>query len=137
MATSSGGGVTSRAAGGSGPRRWPRRVYDTGNEPDPRFTFANERTFLAWIRTSLALIAAGVSMEAFVENFPDGLREGIAVGLILTGMASALASYARWMNSESALRTGRPLPSPSMAPMLAGVMGLVALVIAIVVVIRA
>jgi putative membrane protein len=111
-------------------------VYSTGTEPDPRFTFANERTYLAWIRTSLALIAAGVSMEAFVEGFPDGLRECIAVGLIVAGMASAVTSFVRWMNSESALRTGRPLPSPEIAPVLALVMGLVALVLAVLVVIR-
>jgi putative membrane protein len=44
--------------------RFPRRVYEVGDEPDPRFTLANERTFLAWIRTALALIAAGVALEA-------------------------------------------------------------------------
>jgi hypothetical protein len=38
--------------------RFPRRVFADGAEPDPRFTLANERTFLAWIRTALALIAA-------------------------------------------------------------------------------
>jgi putative membrane protein len=137
MDTREGGAAPGHSAAVPGPRRWPRRVYSTGTEPDPRFTFANERTYLAWIRTSLALVAAGVSMEAFVEDFPDGLREGIALGLILTGMAAALTSFARWMNSESALRTGRPLPSPGIAPILALVMGLVALVLAVFVVIRA
>ena len=44
--------------------RFPRRVYEAGTEPDPRFTMANERTFLAWIRTALALIAGGVALEA-------------------------------------------------------------------------
>ncbi|WP_143342795.1 YidH family protein, partial [Crossiella equi] len=44
--------------------RWPERVYGVGEEPDPRFTLANERTFLAWIRTSLGLMAAGVAVEA-------------------------------------------------------------------------
>lgn len=67
--------------------RWPGRVYDSGHEPDPRFTLANERTFLAWTRTALALIAAGVSLAAFVEDFPRGLREAVAIALILTGMA--------------------------------------------------
>jgi hypothetical protein len=33
-------------------------------EPDYRFTFANERTFLAWIRTALALIAGGVAVAS-------------------------------------------------------------------------
>ena len=45
-------------------RRWPRQVYAVGNEPDPRFTFANERTFLAWIRTALGFLAAGVAIAA-------------------------------------------------------------------------
>ena len=45
-------------------RRWPRQVYAVGTEPDPRFTFANERTFLAWIRTALGFLAAGVAIAA-------------------------------------------------------------------------
>ena len=36
------------------------RWYEEGEEPDYRFTLANERTFLAWLRTALALIAGGV-----------------------------------------------------------------------------
>ena len=45
--------------------RFPGSVYGTGEEPDPRFSMANERTFLAWIRTSLAFIAGGVALETF------------------------------------------------------------------------
>ena len=45
-------------------RRFPRRVYGAGQEPDVRFSLANERTFLAWVRTSLALVAGGVALEA-------------------------------------------------------------------------
>lgn len=44
----------------SADKRWPRSVFGVGDEPDARFTFANERTFLAWIRTSLALLAGAV-----------------------------------------------------------------------------
>ncbi|MFB7860263.1 YidH family protein [Rhodococcus qingshengii] len=43
-------------------KRWPRWVYSIGEEPDYRFTFANERTFLAWIRAATALIAGGVAL---------------------------------------------------------------------------
>ena len=44
-------------------RRWPRWVYGTGDEPDYRFSLANERTLLAWLRTALALLAAGVAVD--------------------------------------------------------------------------
>jgi len=45
--------------------RFPRWVYGAGDEPDARFSLANERTFLAWIRTSLALLAGSIAVEAF------------------------------------------------------------------------
>lgn len=48
-------------------KRWPTSLYEIGEEPDPRFSFANERTFLAWIRTALALLAAAVAVDAFGE----------------------------------------------------------------------
>ncbi|HEY5846809.1 MAG TPA: DUF202 domain-containing protein, partial [Microlunatus sp.] len=45
-------------------RRWPRSVYGVGSEPDARFSLANERTFLAWIRTSLGFLAGGAGIAA-------------------------------------------------------------------------
>ena len=60
------------------PTRWPARVYGVGTEPDPRFTLANERTFLAWLRTSLALMAAGVGIAAVGINGRPILRDMIA-----------------------------------------------------------
>ena len=45
-------------------RRFPRSVFDGGEDPDPRFSLANERTFLAWLRTGLALVVAGLAVEA-------------------------------------------------------------------------
>ena len=44
----------------AGQRRWPAWVYGVGDDPDPRFSLANERTFLAWIRTGLAFVTAGL-----------------------------------------------------------------------------
>jgi putative membrane protein len=100
-------------------RRWPSRVFDVGEEPDPRFTFANERTFLAWIRTSVALLAAGIALDAFVEDVPAGPRRACAGILIVLGIVCSVAAYRRWMTSERALRLGQPLPPPALAPVLA------------------
>ena len=90
--------------------RHPRSVYDLGAEPDPRFTFANERTFLAWIRTALALMAAGVALDSLASALPETPRRWVAAGLILAGVAGCGLAWLRWMANERALRESRPLP---------------------------
>ncbi|MGL3805243.1 YidH family protein [Paeniglutamicibacter sp. R2-26] len=96
-----------------------RRMLPGGQEPDPRFTLANERTFLAWIRTSLALLAGGIALEAFaVQEFPAPLRTGIAVFLILAGMLVSGGAVLRWRRVEMSMRHGRPLPLPLLVPLL-------------------
>ena len=89
----------------------PRWVYGQGDEPDPRFSFANERTFLAWIRTALALLAAGVALGAVDVPMPDAPRELISHGLLVLGTACPALAWARWARSERALRLQRPLPA--------------------------
>ena len=94
-------------------RRWPRRVYGVGSEPDPRFTFANERTFLAWIRTSLGFLAAGVAVAA-VGRIGGSLGAEARIAallLILSGLVSGVAAFGRWMRLERAMRLDEPLPS--------------------------
>jgi putative membrane protein len=95
--------------------RFPRRVYGVGVEPDPRFSLANERTFLAWIRTSLALVAAGVALEALGFPQSPGLRGAAAVIFILLGTGAAVRAWIGWMAAERALRRNVPLPAPSLA----------------------
>lgn len=90
-----------------------------GTEPDPRFTYANERTFLAWIRTALALVAAGLAAAQFLSLDPRALRLAVALPLIALGAGAAARSYRRWQHSERALRLGRPLPYSSFLPALA------------------
>lgn len=105
----------------SSPRRWPRRVYGEGTEPDPRFSLANERTFLAWLRTSLALMAAGVGVEALNLAARSGqgpVRTALALGLLAAGVLVSATAFGRWMATERALRTGRPLPTPRLAALL-------------------
>ena len=94
-------------------QRWPRQVYAVGTEPDPRFTFANERTFLAWIRTALGFLAAGVAIAAVTRLAgPVGLEvRAASVVLITCGLACGILAFRRWMVNERAMRLGEPLPS--------------------------
>lgn len=89
--------------------RRPRSVYAVGEETDPRFTFANERTFLAWIRTALALAAAGVAFAAFAD-VSTSAREVLSTVLIVAGGAISIVACRRWAAAEKALRLRQPLP---------------------------
>lgn len=77
-------------------RRFPRSIYGHGAEPDPRFTLANERTFLAWIRTSLALIASGVALEALGLPLHPGLRLAASLVLLALGLALPVVAWWHW-----------------------------------------
>src|SRR5690349_4711694 len=96
------------------------RILGGGTEPDPRFTMANERTFLAWIRTSLALLAAGLAVEAFMADLsgPE-LRKSVAVLLLVLALLIGGGSFFRWVNIERSMRRRDPLPLPVIAPILA------------------
>jgi putative membrane protein len=96
-------------------RRFPASVYRAGSEPDPRFTLANERTFLAWIRTALAFIAGGVALEALVPGLQPGFRLAASIVLVLAGIGTPIQAWLGWLVTERALREGRPLPSPALA----------------------
>lgn len=104
---------------------WPTRLRETGEDPDPRFSFANERTFLAWIRTALALMAGGIGLEAFAPQLAvPGVRQVLAALLVLTGVTTSALAFRRWLRSEVAMRERRPLPAPRVAPWLSyGVAG--------------
>jgi putative membrane protein len=96
-----------------------------GTTPDPRMSLANERTFLAWVRTSLAMIAGGISLDAFVdETLPAGVRVTLSVLLLALGAALAIGSFQRWLAAERALRRGDELTG--LAPLVAGGLTVVA-----------
>lgn len=95
------------------------KVLAHGEEPDPRFTLANERTFLAWIRTALAFLAGGIALEAFAADvFADPYRTVISVLTIAVGLLISLGAAARWLNVERSMRRRRPLPMPLIIPLL-------------------
>lgn len=109
-----------------------RAVFPDGEEPDPRFTLANERTFLAWTRTALAFLAGGIALEAFaMQGLDAGLRQTASIVLIIAGMAIALGSAFRWMRIERSLRHGKPLPAPGIVPLLGLGIGVASIIVLI------
>jgi putative membrane protein len=97
-----------------GPRRdnrWPGWVFGEGAEPDPRFSFANERTLLAGLRTSLALISGGVAVNVVSVPIASWGQHVLTVELLALGGVFSLGSWVRWARAERAMRRGLPLPS--------------------------
>ena len=100
-----------------------------GEEPDVRFTFANERTFLAWNRTALALIATGVAATQLLPKFDVTFgRRLLGLPLIALGAVLALTSFQYWRRNETAMRRGEPLPRSPMPQVLAIGIGLIAII---------
>jgi len=98
-------------------------LQSVGTDPDYRFTLANERTFLAWVRTGLALLAGSVALASLVHDFgPRPLRVSITAFLLLLSLTVTVGAYLRWDRTERALREKRSLPTdPLPRIMVAGV----------------
>ena len=115
-------------------REWfdPDEIDEVGHQPDYRFSPANERTFLAWIRTGLALIGGGLATAAFVPPLRlPYLREGTSLALLLLGAAIALRAVDHWARSERAMRVGGPLPRSRFPAFLAMTIAAGALILAV------
>ena len=84
---------------------WERWSLDVGHDPDPRFSYANERTFLAWCRTALALMTAGLAITQLLPPFHFSYgRRLIGLPLIALGVVISLASLRNWQGTERAMR---------------------------------
>ena len=82
-----------------------------GEAPDYRFSLANERTFLAWIRTALGFLAAGVGLDQLAPEFATPLiRQVLALLLCLFAGGLAVYGYMRWLQNEKAMRLKEDLP---------------------------
>ena len=120
-------------------RQWidPEKTPTVGRTPDYRFSLANERTFLAWIRTGLALIAGGLGCAQFLPPLPVAhLREIIAVVLLVLGGLVALRAVDHWARTERAMRLGEELPGSKFPAVLAVVVALGALVLIVAVLLQ-
>lgn len=108
-----------------------------GEEPDYRYSLANERTFLAWVRTALATMAAGVAVLQLVpgDNL-SWLRRVLAVLLGLMGTLIAVSVYTRWRRTEQAMRNGEPMPHSSLLPLIAGALTAVGLCVVVLIIAR-
>jgi putative membrane protein len=113
-----------------GGKRWPAGVYDHGTEPDPRMSLANERTFLAWVRTGLALLAGAAAVDALDLPLPDAVQTALAVGLALASVVTAVTAWRGWARTERAMREGAPLPGNPAMVVVAATVVVVAVVLA-------
>jgi len=104
-----------------------------GKTPDYRFSLANERTFLSWIRTSLALVAGGLGAIVLLEDVAGA--EVLGVVVLVFAFVAAATAYRRWALNEQSIRLDEPLPPSPLPQIMAtgvAVIGIVAVVLLIV-----
>ncbi len=108
-------------------RMWfdPRTEERAGPAPDYRFSLANERTFLAWIRTGLALVGGGLAVAQLIPPLAiTHLRELISLALMALGGICAVRAVDRWVRVDQAIRRGEDLPRAYFPAILALAVGL-------------
>jgi putative membrane protein len=95
--------------------------HEEGEEPDYRFSLANERTFLAWSRTALAVLAGAIVLHQFGSRMqPAWVVPVVAVALACFSALLGVGAYIHWRSNEIAMRSKRPLPRSLLMPVLAG-----------------
>ena len=100
---------------------------------DYRFLLANERTFLAWMRTALGLVAGGVALDQFVRvEQGESVVVSIAVATILAGALVAVIGTVRWSRTDAAMRAGRPVPPSAVLVVIGSLFAALAVVVAVI-----
>ncbi|GAA3522766.1 hypothetical protein GCM10022234_18660 [Aeromicrobium panaciterrae] len=112
-------------------KRFPSGVYDDGSDPNAQLSLANERTFLAWIRTALALLAGAVAVHVPAVSLDPWVATGASLLLLLAAAIAVVESWRRWRATERAMRTGQPLPGFGGAAVLAVLLALLIVGVAV------
>jgi putative membrane protein len=84
----------------------------TDGDVDPRFALANERTFLAWIRTALGLLACSAGVLAVDVPWPSAVVRGVALLLAAVAGLSAVLGSHRWRRVQRSIEAGEAYPAP-------------------------
>jgi putative membrane protein len=106
-----------------------------GQDPDYRFSLANERTFLAWVRTSIALLAGSVGIVQLATDLGTGwVRRTVGGLLAFTGVLVGALAHRHWKANERAMRAGQPLPYSPVLALLSLVLTVVAVAVLLLVV---
>lgn len=112
-------------------------IAPPGGEPDYRVSLAAERTYLAYVRTSIALLAAGVAVVAVLPDAGHvGLRRVVGLVLVVLGLLLVGTARKHLRDIDRAVRAGKPLPRNPADPMLVvglAVAGALAVVLVLVV----
>jgi putative membrane protein len=104
------------------------------SEPDIRFSLANERTFLAWVRTAIGLVAAGVAIFHLVDE--SAATTVLSLVLLASGGLAAYSGYTHFRAADRSIRSGEPMPTRGVlvvvmtgAVLLAAVAGVVSVLV--------
>jgi putative membrane protein len=106
-------------------RRFDAWVRSVGDDPDPRFTLANERTFLAWMTTSLGLLGIGLAAGTVLDHDYAAMSVIAALWILLAAVL-AVRAFVRWFRLERAMRLGEGLPVSASIPIVALLLGCLA-----------
>jgi putative membrane protein len=78
-------------------------------DPDIRFTLANERTFLAWVRTAIGLVAAGVAVFRLLDA--SAATTVLTAVLLAAGALAGCVGYLHFRGADRAIRRGDTMPT--------------------------